>query len=398
MKRTLVWVALMCGVALGCSSGSGEGDPTIGSGGGIMVGAGGGNVGGDGGRGGFGLGSGGRSGSGGGAASCVPTADDTGCVGEQYEGESLPLDVYVLFDQSCSMSCPISRGGPGQCCMGDPNGRILPVREAMDLFLHDPQSAGIGFGLGYFGYMPLGSTSCNPQDYDSPAVPLGNGTADAIASSLRNAQPTGETPTGAAIRGTCEYVRQAKAQRPGRSTVILLVTDGIPETPVSGCGATLQDAVAAANDCAGHSSDPTKIYVLGVGQALQNLNQIAVAGRTEKAYLVEGGDVAQSVLAALNAIRGAASIPCELQIPTPSSGDTLDYNRVNLGICDAGGQNQPTYRVQNNTECGGKPGWYYDDPANPQKIVLCDASCETVSVPGARLHYAVGCATRVTIK
>lgn len=391
---TLVSVSLVCGVVFGCSSGSNDDGPLNGSGGGIVVGAGQGNVAGN-------LGSGGRSGGSGGSgtsASCLPTPDDEGCVGEQYEGESLPLDVYVLFDQSCSMSCPISRGGPGQCCMGDPNGRILPVRDAMDAFLHDPESAGIGFGLGYFGYMPIGSTSCNPQDYDSPAVPLDNRNADAIATSLRNAQPTGETPTGAAIRGTCEYVRQAKVQRPGRSTVILLVTDGIPETPVSGCGATLEDAVAAANECATNSADPTKIYVLGVGQALQNLNQIAVAGRTEKAYLVEGGDVAQSVLAALNAIRGSASIPCQFQIPTPASGDTLDFNRVNLGICDAGGQNQPTFRVQNAGDCAGTPGWYYDDPANPQKILLCDASCATVSVPGARLQYSVGCETRVTIR
>jgi hypothetical protein len=347
------------------------------------------------------IGVGARSGSGvggGTSGSCQPSPDDAGCVGEQYEGETIPVDVYVMFDQSCSMSCPISRGGPGQCCMGDPNGRILPVREAMDLFVHEPESAGIGFGLGYFGYMEVGDTSCDPNDYQSPAIPVDTNQADAIAASLDRAEPTGETPTGAAIRGACAYVKQAKRQRIGRSVVILLVTDGIPETPVSNCGASLSDAVAAANECALDPVSPTKIYVLGVGQALQNLNQIAVAGRTDRAYLVEGGDVTQSMLAALNAIRGAATIPCDLRIPQPATGQELDYQRVNLGVCDAGGVAKPTFHVETPSQCGPDGGWYYDDPANPQSIVLCEASCATVSVPGAELHYTVGCATRVPVR
>jgi hypothetical protein len=79
--------------------------------------------------------------------SCMPQADDTGCVGEQYAGETVPLDVYILFDESCSMSCPISQSGPGQCCIGGPDQRIVPVRAALDSFLQSPETAGIGFGL-----------------------------------------------------------------------------------------------------------------------------------------------------------------------------------------------------------------------------------------------------------
>lgn len=385
MKSIGVLFGLLLAASAGCSSGVGDestGDARAGSGTSPI---------------GF-AGRGGGTGTGGGsAASCRPTADDTGCVGEQYEGETVPLDVYVMFDQSCSMSCPISRAGPGQCCTGDPNGRILPIREAMDLFVHDPKSAGIGFGLGYFGYMPIGDSSCSPDDYETPALPLG-AQADAIVASLDRAEPTGETPTGAALRGACTYVRQAKRQRPGRSNVILLVTDGIPETPVTSCGATLPDAVAAARECALDAVSPTRVFVLGVGQALQNLNQIAAAGRTERAYLVEGGDVAGSVLSALNAIRGAATIPCELSIPEPAAGEQLDYERVNVGICDAGGAIQNTFRVAERSACSGEGGWYYDDPANPQKIVLCEASCDTVTIPGAELHYSIGCATRVPVR
>jgi von Willebrand factor type A domain len=212
------------------------------------------------------------------ATSCQPTADSSGCVGEQFAGEGVPLDVYILFDQSCSMSCPISRGGPGQCCMGGPDPRIAPVRQAMNQFLHDSKSTNISFGIGYFGAQPVGSARCDAAFYERPAVAIGPEQADTIVASLDAVQPTGETPTGAALRGACHYAQQDKHAAPGHSVVILLVTDGIPETPVTKCGATLPDAVQAASACAGDAQTPIKTYVLGVGQALSNLNQIAAAG------------------------------------------------------------------------------------------------------------------------
>jgi hypothetical protein len=332
------------------------------------------------------------------ATSCQPTTDSSGCVGEQFAGEGVPLDVYILFDQSCSMSCPISRGGPGQCCVGGPDPRIAPVRQAMDQFLHDSKSTNISFGIGYFGAQPLGSASCDAAFYEKPAVAIGPGQADTIVASLDAAQPTGETPTGAALRGACHYAKQDKHATPGHSVVILLVTDGIPETPVTRCGATLADAVQAASACAGDAETPIKTYVLGVGQALSNLNQIAAAGQTSKARLVDGGDVAQSMLAALNEIRGDAAIPCQLEIPPPPRGGDLDLTQVNVNICDAAGKPQSTYNVASNADCGSTSGWYYDDPANPQKIMLCKASCDTVSTSGAQLYYTVGCATQVTVR
>ncbi|HET9955830.1 MAG TPA: vWA domain-containing protein [Polyangiaceae bacterium] len=329
--------------------------------------------------------------------SCMPQPDDAGCVGEQYAGETVPLDVYVLFDQSCSMSCPISLGGPGRCCMGDPNARILPVRQAMAAFLRDPRSAGIGLGLGYFGQRPLGQASCRPTDYETPDLPIGDAQAEALIASLEVAQPTGETPTGAALRGACTYIDRARSERPGRSVALLLVTDGIPETPLTNCGATLTDAVAAARECSSRPV-PIKTYVLGIGQALSNLDQIAAAGGTQEAYLVEGGDVARMMLEALNAIRGKASIPCQLEIPPAPSGRDLDTQEVNLGLCDADGNAQSTLYVGSSSDCSSTGGWYYDDPANPRQILLCPTSCAIASTPGAQLYYSVGCQTQVPIR
>src|SRR6187399_975097 len=72
-----------------------------------------------------------------------------GCVGEFYEGESLPLDIYIMFDQSGSM-------------LNDVGGltRLEAVQQATREFLRDPASTGIGVGIGYFGYQPIGETRC----------------------------------------------------------------------------------------------------------------------------------------------------------------------------------------------------------------------------------------------
>ena len=362
----------------------------------IPVGGAGGVIGGAGGASGN-SGAGAANGAGGAPSSCSPNLGGS-CVGAAYAGENLPLDIYVMFDQSCSMSCPVERGGTGQCCMGGPNPRIAPVREAVSRFLQDPASNGIGVGIGYFGYMNAGNTSCDPSDYSGPAVPIGTlpGNAQAIINSVNSAQPTGETPTGAAIRGACTYANGWKAQNPSHVVVVLLVTDGVPETPSSNrCNppASIQDATQAAQTCFGHNPS-LPVYVLGVGQALQNLNSIAQSGGTNQAYLVDSGDVTAQVLQALNAIRQDATIPCQLQIPVAAPGQPpVDLNKVNVSYCGPGQQPQVFYYVDNPAGCGTQSGWYY----NPEKtqILLCQNSCSTVSAPGGTLSVSVGCQRQV---
>src|ERR1051325_2600043 len=129
---------------------------------------------------------------------------DPNCVADVHQGELLPLDIYVMFDISCSMSCPSDFSGAVDCCPGDANPRMTPVRSALEKFL-EAQTSGVEVGLGYFGNDALGQTSCDPNHYANPAVPIAplpQNTA-ALEQSLNQATPTGETPTGAAIRGAC---------------------------------------------------------------------------------------------------------------------------------------------------------------------------------------------------
>jgi len=332
---------------------------------------------------------------------CDPSAVTPGCTGEIYEGENIPLDLFIMFDVSCSMSCPLSTTGQrGQCCPGGPDPRIDPTREAMVQFLGDPASAGISMGLGYFGHMEIGATSCEPTDYANAAVPIAllPDNADPIVTSLYATDPTGETPTHAAIAGACQYVNEWASQHPGHAHAILLVTDGVPEVnDTRTCDSSVEQAAAAATEClSGAGAVPT--YVLGIGLALENLNAIAAAGGTEQAYLVDGTQ--GSVLDALNAIRADALIPCDLTIPAPPEGEIINYDEINIGICDASGQAVVTYYVEGVEGCDPENGgWYYDPapPATPEQISLCPATCNTVSVIGAQLFFTIGCETQTQV-
>jgi len=132
--------------------------------------------------------------SGGATSASICAGDSSGCVGDRYAGEQIPLDIYIMFDVSCSMSCPSEETGPGLCCRGGPNPRIDQVRSATETFLKDPMSSGMGVGIGYFGFMPGGQTSCDPSKYSMPSVPIGTlpGNVGALTASLDAAQPTGK--------------------------------------------------------------------------------------------------------------------------------------------------------------------------------------------------------------
>jgi len=340
------------------------------------------------------------------ADSCKPQADNSGCVGSAYEGEAVPLDILVMFDLSCSMSCDVDQSG---CCLpANANAtnkwRLQPVRSAMKTFLQDPSSVGIGVGLSFFGNHPLSAAQdpvvCSMAHYSEPKVEIGTlpDNATSLIDALDAGMPQGGTPTHLAIDGACDHATKWLGGHAGHKVVILLVTDGIPE---ASCNATIQLAEASATACYG-GGQGIQTYVLGIssnnngrGSSLTQLDRIAVAGGTSKAYLTDANNVAASVLSALNAIRADASIPCDLAIPAPPSGQTIDPGSINIGICGPGGLPAVTPYVKDAANCGGDPGWYYDDPNSPSMIHLCNVTCTTVQQMGSSLFFSVGCATQV---
>jgi hypothetical protein len=337
------------------------------------------------------------------SAEKAPLSLDAACAANSQTAKQVPLDAYIMFDQSTSMSA-----------------HWTPAVAAVKTFLGRPSSAGLGVGIQYFaiaatsaiscatsadcpaggtctrsstcGCSNSGAESCDPAVYAHPDVeiaPLPDNYA-ALAASLDRHCPATDTPTGPALQGAITKARDWTTSHPGHKTIVVLVTDGEPTS----CASTLTSVEQIASD--GLVTTPRiSTFVIGIGSSLQNLDGIAQAGGTERALLVEDGPSTQDALAAaLDRIRGSI-LPCEFLIPAPPKDLTLDYNRVNVSFTPAG-QTTPKVipRVDDLSQCTGD-GWAYDNRTAPQLIRLCPTTCDSLRGATGTFDIILGCDTIV---
>ncbi len=331
------------------------------------------------------------------------------CAATRAEAAPVPIDLYIMQDQSGSMGL---------------QGKWDAVSSALKSFVQLPAARGMSVGLGFFPQPPGAappecaacndtecfatcgclSLTCNPRlclcaqystsscyvsDYTFPAVPIGELPAGArpIIDALVAVHPDGGTPTHPALQGALAYARDWTA-RTGRRVAIALATDGEP----TNCGDNTIDSISKLARSAANQGLLT--FVIGVGPQLQNLNAIAAAGGTGRAYLVEGADVQTEFLGALQAIQGAAArLSCVYAIPAPPIGQALDPAKVNVEVT-AGNRTVALGQVVDRSRCDGRGGWYYDDPAAPTQIFLCDSTCAPAGgAAPTRIDVTFGCKT-----
>jgi hypothetical protein len=181
--------------------------------------------------------------------------------------------------------------------------------------------------------------------------------------------------------------------------IIVVATDGEPND----CDSTVEAVSQLAADAAVLPSS-IRTYVIGVGANLVSLDQVAAAGGTGHAYLVDTSlSTTQSFVAALSSIRGEAALPCQYEIPAASAGGKIDYGNVNVayteGSVAAHGPRTILLQVPNERSCDGAgDGWYYDDPSAPKSIELCGSTCTRVEKDIAgRIEVLVGCKTQKSV-
>jgi hypothetical protein len=324
---------------------------------------------------------------------------DAACVAEPREGEQLPLDLFFQVDKSGSMGCPI--GPAGANCDSPPANqppttvtRWRAIVDALNAFASAPTSQGLGMGMTFFPQTSGNNNTvqCMPANYSTPAVPIANlpGNAGAITMALAAQMTNAGTPTTPALTGALNYARTYASANPGRSVAVVFATDGEP----TGCtNNTIATASMAASQAA--AANPSiKTFVLGVGPNLMNLNQIAAAGGTNAAYLVDSGGT-DALINALNAIRRNA-LTCDYTIPA-TPGKALDFTQVNVETrVGPNGMSTLVRQVANAAACGSSGGWYYDDPVAPKRITLCPSTCNPLLMTmGSRLNVLIGCRTVV---
>ncbi len=300
------------------------------------------------------------------------------CASSTQTASLAPLDLYIMMDQSGSMDLATGTGVS----------KWVAISSAIQGFLTDVKSIGIGVGIQYF---PL--TTCSSAEYAKPEVAIADLPANAtnIMASIAKHGPNGSTPTAAALGGAISYAQAFAATKPGHVIAVVLATDGVP----TGC-APLDTVAAVAQIAAAGLTSPAAVhtFVIGVGTETASLNAIAVAGGTKSALIVDvTGNVEQQFAAALKTIQGAA-LACSYAIPVAPAGQTLDLNKVNVQITLSGGTPQLLNYVATDADCSATSGgWHFDNPSAPTKILLCATSCAVpLSASTAKVEILLGCA------
>lgn len=336
------------------------------------------------------------------------------CASTSVTAEEIPLDIYILFDQSQSMTDAVTGGTKWDV-----------IKAALVSFVQAPAAEGISIGLGYFPFnvadpplpcfvdedcgeyapcapAPFGGVctkadACNPENYanDVP-IDLLPGAATAIVDSLNAHAPEGFTPTYPAIQGSLQYVQGWAQSHADHKTVLVLATDGDPTTCDPGTNNV--DSIATALIAPAAAASPQVLtFVIGVGSSLTSLNQIAASGGTQQAFIVDtaGNDPGGEFLAAMEAIKNSVLLGCQYQIPAPPGGEPIDYSKVNVRYTPAAGAEKFLRNVPNAAACAASDdGWYYDNPTTPTQINLCDTACGTLKGGGsATIEVLLGCAT-----
>lgn len=102
-------------------------------------------------------------------------------------------------------------------------------------------------------------------------------------------------------------------------------------------------------------------------------------------------DLAQQIIVS------AAQLECEWDIPDPPQGEMLDPGLVNVVFVDGSGAETNLGKVGSVAECDvSTGGWYYDDNANPTRVILCPTSCgQAQADPDGTIDVLFGCVTEV---
>jgi hypothetical protein len=302
-----------------------------------------------------------------------------------------PVAVYFMLDKSGSMDD--TEGNP-------------PVRkwdtavDAINTFVNDSNSEGINVALQYFS----GTGPCDGSVYDTPAVPMGPlpDNAANISTSLAATAPGGNTPTEGALRGLTQFCIGFQAANTDVPCVGVFITDGRP----TACNEDSNALVTIAQDA--YANNDVRTFTVGMqgDTDFVLLDNIAMWGGTDCTPNPDGTanpadghycdvrpDSGMTLLQAVEAIRDAVTVleerteyrteivyvttECEWGIPDLPGDVDFDADRVYVIVTKSGQDDLLVRRVTGETKCDDSPdGWYYDDPADPTRIIACPQTCD----------------------
>ena len=331
---------------------------------------------GGGGQSGYNPGAGGVSGNGGasdsGTSPTTPTAD-ANCGVQSSNTTKLPTDVLLILDRSGSMSESIA----SDCCCTSTCRNITGIQSCSDTSnctqrwpavtsaVQSTMSAttSINWGLKLFS-SPSQSDACGVNQ--GVEVQVGSGSANAIQTSITGVSPNGNTPTASAISAATSYL---KTVTDPNTKVILLATDGEPNCK-AGSRSSTSDVDGTVTAIGAALTAGYKVYVIGIGPSVGNLDNFAQAGGTDHYYPATS---AQDLADALAAISKAVSSCTFEMAQTPP-----DVNNVAVYLDGA-------LVTKDSTN-----GWSFG--ANPETVLLNGTTCEKITSGAAtKVQVLFGC-------
>jgi hypothetical protein len=91
---------------------------------------------------------------------------------------------------------------------------------------------------------------------------------------------------------------------------------------------------------------------------------------------------------------------CEWELPDPPTGTTLDTASINVRFTNTAGVATELGKVQSAADCDMfARGWYYDNEAAPQKVLVCPDVCTQIQEGGVntQIDLLFGCKTKPAI-
>jgi hypothetical protein len=129
----------------------------------------------------------------------------------------------------------------------------------------------------------------------------------------------------------------------------------------------------------------------GAGTGFQQLS-VLTGGLRYPSCFTENFDAVFNAIA--EGIVEGAMLSCEWEIPPPPDDETFDSELVNVEFIPGGGTPMVVQKAASLADCGDAPGWYFDDEANPTRILACPASCaEFQADMSGEIHIVFGCKT-----
>jgi hypothetical protein len=304
------------------------------------------------------------------------------CVSTSVAGYHVPLDLIFVIDTWNGLA----------------GTDWTTITNALKTFFNDPASANVGVGLLLFPYSP---GDCYLPHYETLTVPIDQLPKNAFA--LTNALPAAPdgdgSPARPALHGALLQATAWQDANPTHRVAVVYASPGDLKPAVPGasdaneCGdtspLTVYDKLAELASGA-LSYDGVRTFIVGVsGAILSDLDEVAAAGGTTAAFDANNISKFASAIAQIRTV----GLGCDYAIPTPPNNMQLNFDKVNFTYTPSS-TGVPTLlpRAKDLADCGGTPGWYYDNNSNPSEIVLCPASCSVVEADDmAKVSVDFGC-------